>query len=92
MHMRNRPHSGVDISRIGEILCTIACWIDNPNTLPKVEEFREIVDNMVKKQKVPPADSPGRNMPTKAFIYALLDDVHPLNQKFTALQRETVKR
>ena len=92
MHMRNKPHSGIDVSRIGEILCTIACWIDNPNTLPKEEEFREIVDNMVKKQKVPPADSPGRNIPTKGFIYALLDDLHPLNEKFTALQRESIKR
>lgn len=37
MHMRNEPQTGVDVSRIGEILATLACWIDNPVTLPKTE-------------------------------------------------------
>ena len=57
MHMRNEHPSGVDISRIGEILCTLACWIDNPHTLPKPEEFRELVDNLVKNQVKFPKNS-----------------------------------
>ena len=40
MHMKQEPHTGVDISRIAEILATLACWIDNPHTYPKIEEFR----------------------------------------------------
>jgi hypothetical protein len=85
MHMRQDPISGVDISRMGEILCTIACWIDNPNTFPKVEEFRELVDNMVKENTVPNGASPGKNTPVKALAFALLDEVHPPHVKFNAL-------
>lgn len=60
MHMRNEPHTGVDISRMGEILATLACWIDNPNTLPKQEEFRTLVDTLVKEQSISTAESVGK--------------------------------
>jgi hypothetical protein len=45
-------HTGLDITRIGEILSTLACWIDNPHTVPKLETFREMISEIVKDQGV----------------------------------------
>eukprot|EP01119_Soliformovum_irregulare_P021104 TRINITY_DN6967_c0_g1_i1.p1 TRINITY_DN6967_c0_g1~~TRINITY_DN6967_c0_g1_i1.p1 ORF type:complete len:1824 (-),score=734.75 TRINITY_DN6967_c0_g1_i1:21-5492(-) len=92
MHMRNSPITGVDISRIAEIMATLSCWVDNPQTLPKPEEFQEIVDSMVKNQKIRPAESSGRIIPIKAVAFGLIDTKHEPHQKLSAIQVEAFKR
>jgi hypothetical protein len=58
--MRNENISGVDIARMGDILSSLACWIDNPKTFPKKEEVLEIVSRVVKEQAIASADAPGK--------------------------------
>jgi len=92
MHMRARRLSGVDVSRIAEILATLACWIDNPYTAPKPDEFRDMIDRLVASGRVPTADSPGKHVPIKAVAYTLLDDLHAPPRKLDTLQAESVHR
>lgn len=59
MHMRQQNISGVDIARIGDILSSLACWIDNPKTNPKKEEVLDIIARAVKERAIASADAPG---------------------------------
>lgn len=60
MHMRAQNISGVDIARIGDILSSLACWIDNPKTNPKKEDVLDIIGRAVKAKAIPSADAPGK--------------------------------
>lgn len=53
-------------------------WIDNPHTHPKPEVFRELVDQLVKDQGVIPANSPGKLMPIKAYVYPFISIIFVL--------------
>jgi hypothetical protein len=46
----------------------------------------------VKEQGIGPGDSAGKHIPIKGMVYLLLDDQHAAPAKFTALQRETLRR
>eukprot|EP01125_Pyxidicula_operculata_P007847 TRINITY_DN2653_c0_g9_i1.p1 TRINITY_DN2653_c0_g9~~TRINITY_DN2653_c0_g9_i1.p1 ORF type:complete len:1829 (+),score=506.01 TRINITY_DN2653_c0_g9_i1:339-5489(+) len=91
LHMRSK-FSGVDITRIAEILSTLWFWIQNPKTLPKVEQYEEMMENMIKYKSIAPGDSAGKSMPVKAFAYSLMDVKHTINDKFEALLFETWRR
>ena len=56
------------------------------------DNYREIVDNLVKEQAIPPSVSPGKHLPVKGLAYALLDDQYPPDQKILALHNETLRR
>ncbi|KAL6057492.1 Eukaryotic peptide chain release factor GTP-binding subunit [Balamuthia mandrillaris] len=93
MHMKKRPPTGMDVSRMAEILATLACWIDNPKTLPKYHDAMGLVLKLVNGRSVlKQADSPGKYMPVKAFAYALLDGEFPAAAKLEALQRVSLYR
>eukprot|EP01114_Cavostelium_apophysatum_P012208 TRINITY_DN270_c0_g1_i4.p1 TRINITY_DN270_c0_g1~~TRINITY_DN270_c0_g1_i4.p1 ORF type:complete len:1841 (+),score=636.84 TRINITY_DN270_c0_g1_i4:878-6400(+) len=91
-HMRQENISGVDVSRLAELLATIACWIDNPQTIPKVDEFKNLVGMLVKEEGIPPSESPGKHVPLKALVFSIIDTQFELREKYAALQKETLKR
>lgn len=91
-HMRSDPHTGLDITRIAEFLATLSCWVENPHTIPKPEDFEALIDSLVKEQGVSNSDSPGKNIPIKAFALSLLDERHSPITKFSAIQREIIRR
>lgn len=62
MHMRAENISGVDIARMGDILSSLACWVDNPKTNPKREEVFDIIARGVKEQAIPSSDAPGKEL------------------------------
>lgn len=91
-HMKNNPLTGVDITRIAEILATLGCWIDNPKTFPKPEEYRELVDTIIKTQSIPNQVSPGKHIPVKALAYFILDDKHSFIIKHRIIVSEIFRR
>jgi elongation factor 1-alpha len=91
MHIRSEL-SSLDVARIGEIMATMRCWINNPKTKPKIEEFNELLQNLAKNGGIGHSDSPGKNMPVKAYVFSLLDESVPALQKWEALYTETFRR
>ncbi|KAH3759243.1 translation elongation factor 1a [Pelomyxa schiedti] len=92
LHMRAERHTGLDVTRIAELLSSLAVWIQNPHTQPKQEEFDEMLVNWIKNQSIPTADSPGKYRPEKAFAYTLIDTKHPVPSKFEVINSETMRR
>eukprot|EP01105_Mastigella_eilhardi_P015820 TRINITY_DN3621_c0_g1_i2.p1 TRINITY_DN3621_c0_g1~~TRINITY_DN3621_c0_g1_i2.p1 ORF type:complete len:1898 (+),score=453.80 TRINITY_DN3621_c0_g1_i2:680-5695(+) len=91
-HMRTERITALDVQRIGELLATLTCWIRDPRTLPKPEEFYEMMHGLVTSQSISNADSPGKLRPEKALAYALADSVHPAAKKYSVLVAETLRR
>eukprot|EP01127_Copromyxa_protea_P014471 TRINITY_DN4037_c0_g1_i5.p1 TRINITY_DN4037_c0_g1~~TRINITY_DN4037_c0_g1_i5.p1 ORF type:complete len:1576 (-),score=392.54 TRINITY_DN4037_c0_g1_i5:89-4816(-) len=92
MHMRSQNISGVDVARMGDILSSLACWIDNPKTFPKKEDVLDIINRAVKEKAIASADAPGKTVPVKALGYFLMSSSVPLELRYQALHTETFCR
>jgi hypothetical protein len=58
MHLRGKL-TGVDIARIGDLLSSVHCWIENPKTLPKKEEVITWIDKFLLEETILTQDSYG---------------------------------
>eukprot|EP00727_Mastigamoeba_balamuthi_P010129 m51a1_g5739 putative elongation factor 1-alpha 1 (1748) ;mRNA; r:1147184-1156452 len=92
LHMQSARHTPLDVERIGQILASLGCWIADPVTYPRPEEAAALVDTLANCQSVEPADSPGRFFPIKALAYAILDQRHPIERRYSALCAEMLRR
>jgi len=92
LHLRAHTMVDIDFQRVGEFLCTISCWIDNPKTAPKQSDVQETIDRIVKDQTITTQDSPGKVLPVKAIAYLLIDGNHDIEVKFSALHNEIFNR
>jgi hypothetical protein len=91
-HMRAMPHTGVDVTRMGELLATLGVFLNNPHTVPKPEEVAEFNKALVTDQGVASAESPGKFFPIKAVAYSILDDKNPIAARYSAITRESFRR
>ena len=92
MHMNNFNISGLDISRIIEILSTITVWINCPTTVPKINDVKSLLDIIKNTKLIPSSESPGKKIPVKALLYSMIDDDYSPKIKHIGLQNTIIKR